>query len=96
MIPIPVLVAGIITLVFHYLLSSTKFGLYVYAMGGKLPIRRAGGGEHDTAHLYAVPAQRLYGGDGRAFLHGSLLSGGGGRGRAYLAERGGGCFYRRC
>ena len=34
MIPIPVLVAGIITLVFHYLLSSTKFGLYVYAMGG--------------------------------------------------------------
>lgn len=33
-IPIPVLVAAIITLVFHYLLSSTKFGLYTYAMGG--------------------------------------------------------------
>ena len=34
LIPIPVLVAGVITLYFHYLLSSTKFGLYVYAMGG--------------------------------------------------------------
>lgn len=34
--PIPVLVAVIITLIFHYLLSSTKFGLYVYAMGGNM------------------------------------------------------------
>lgn len=33
-IPIPVVVAALLTLFFHYLLSSTKFGLYVYAMGG--------------------------------------------------------------
>jgi len=35
-VPIPVLVAIVITLAFHYLLSSTKFGLYTYAMGGNL------------------------------------------------------------
>ncbi|UCH24437.1 MAG: hypothetical protein JSV66_10810 [Trueperaceae bacterium] len=34
LVPIPVLIAIIVTLTFHYLLSSTKFGLYVYAMGG--------------------------------------------------------------
>ena len=33
-LPIPVLVAAIITLLFHYLLAHTRFGLYVYAMGG--------------------------------------------------------------
>jgi ribose transport system permease protein len=33
-IPIPVIVAAVLTIIFHYLLSSTKFGLYVYAMGG--------------------------------------------------------------
>ena len=33
-IPIPVLLAALLTLFFHYLLSSTRFGLYVYAMGG--------------------------------------------------------------
>jgi ribose/xylose/arabinose/galactoside ABC-type transport system permease subunit len=33
-IPIPVVVAALLTLLFHYLLSSTRFGLYVYAMGG--------------------------------------------------------------
>lgn len=35
-LPVPVLVAAIITLYFHYLLSHTRFGLYVYAMGGNL------------------------------------------------------------
>ena len=35
-VPIPVLVAAVITLYFHYLLSHTRFGLYVYAMGGNL------------------------------------------------------------
>lgn len=33
-VPIPVVVAALLTLLFHYLLSSTRFGLYVYAMGG--------------------------------------------------------------
>lgn len=34
LVPIPVLVAAILTLLFHYLLAHTKFGLYTYAMGG--------------------------------------------------------------
>jgi ribose/xylose/arabinose/galactoside ABC-type transport system permease subunit len=33
-IPIPVLFTALLTMIFHYLLSSTRFGLYVYAMGG--------------------------------------------------------------
>ena len=36
LIPIPVAVAAVITLVFHYLLAHTRFGLYVYAMGGNI------------------------------------------------------------
>lgn len=32
-VPIPVLVAVIVTIVFHYLLTHTRFGLYTYAMG---------------------------------------------------------------
>lgn len=35
-IPVPVLVAAVITLFFHYLLAHTRFGVYVYAMGGNL------------------------------------------------------------
>lgn len=35
-IPIPVLVAAIITLIFHYILAHTRFGLYTYAMGGNI------------------------------------------------------------
>lgn len=35
-LPIPVLVAIVITLFFHYLLSHTRFGLHVYAMGGNV------------------------------------------------------------
>jgi ribose transport system permease protein len=35
-VPIPVLSAIIITLVAHYVLKHTKFGLYTYAMGGNL------------------------------------------------------------
>ena len=33
-LPVPVLVAALVTLFFHYLLSHTRFGLHVYAMGG--------------------------------------------------------------
>jgi predicted ABC-type sugar transport system permease subunit len=33
-IPYPVLITAVLVLVFHYLLSSTRFGLYTYAMGG--------------------------------------------------------------
>lgn len=35
-LPIPVLVAVIITVLFHYLLAHTRFGLYIYAMGGNM------------------------------------------------------------
>lgn len=35
-VPIPVLVAIIVTLLFHYLLTYTRFGLYTYAMGGNI------------------------------------------------------------
>lgn len=35
-LPIPVAVAIVVTLFFHYLLSHTRFGLYVYAMGGNM------------------------------------------------------------
>jgi ribose/xylose/arabinose/galactoside ABC-type transport system permease subunit len=42
-IPIPVVIAAIFALIFHYLLSSTKFGVYVYAMGGNMnSVIRAG------------------------------------------------------
>lgn len=35
-IPIPVVVAIVVTLIFHYLLKHTRFGLYTYAMGGNI------------------------------------------------------------
>lgn len=35
-IPYPVLVTAVLVILFHYLLSSTRFGLYTYAMGGNL------------------------------------------------------------
>lgn len=35
-VPIPVVVAIIVTLLFHYLLKYTRFGLYTYAMGGNI------------------------------------------------------------
>lgn len=35
-VPIPVVVAIIVTLIFHYLLKYTRFGLYTYAMGGNI------------------------------------------------------------
>lgn len=35
-VPIPVLVAVVVTLAFHYLLAHTRFGLYIYAMGGNI------------------------------------------------------------
>lgn len=35
-VPIPVVVAIIVTLIFHYILAHTRFGLYVYAMGGNM------------------------------------------------------------
>ena len=35
-VPIPVVVAIVITLIFHYVLAHTRFGLYTYAMGGNI------------------------------------------------------------
>ncbi|MFK7995402.1 MAG: hypothetical protein AB8B87_14775 [Granulosicoccus sp.] len=35
-VPIPVVVAIVVTLLFHYLLKYTRFGLYTYAMGGNI------------------------------------------------------------
>ena len=35
-IPIPVWITAVLVLLIHYLLSSQKFGLYTYAMGGNL------------------------------------------------------------
>ena len=35
-VPVPVVVAIIVTLFFHYLLKHTRFGLYTYAMGGNI------------------------------------------------------------
>jgi ribose transport system permease protein len=35
-IPIPVIVTAILVIIFHYLLSSTRFGVYTYAMGGNV------------------------------------------------------------
>ncbi len=34
LVPIPVLVAAVLAIAAHYLLTHTRFGLYVYAMGG--------------------------------------------------------------
>lgn len=35
-VPIPVMVAIVVTIIFHYLLAHTRFGLYTYAMGGNI------------------------------------------------------------
>jgi ribose/xylose/arabinose/galactoside ABC-type transport system permease subunit len=58
LVPIPVLVAIILTLTFHYLLSSTKFGLYTYAMGGNInsAIRAGVNTRRLTTILYCLSA----------------------------------------
>ena len=57
-VPIPVLVAIVFTLVFHYLLSQTKFGLYTYAMGGNLnaAVRAGVATKRHTLILYVLSA----------------------------------------
>jgi ribose/xylose/arabinose/galactoside ABC-type transport system permease subunit len=58
LIPIPVLVAAILTLLFHYLLSSTRFGLYIYAVGGNVnsAIRAGVNTQRLTTILYCLSA----------------------------------------
>ncbi len=42
-IPVPVLVAALLALVFHYLLTHTKFGVHTYALGAnRASVERAG------------------------------------------------------
>jgi len=57
-VPIPVLVAAVITLIFHYVLSSTKFGLYTYAMGGNFQaaVRAGVNTTRLTLSLYVISA----------------------------------------
>ncbi|MCA9835312.1 MAG: ABC transporter permease [Trueperaceae bacterium] len=57
-LPIPVVIAAMLTLVFHYLLSSTKFGLYVYAMGGNFnsAVRAGVNTTRLTISLYVLSA----------------------------------------
>lgn len=57
-VPIPVLIAVVFTLVFHYVLSQTKFGLYTYAMGGNLnaAIRAGVNVKRHTLILYVLSA----------------------------------------
>ena len=57
-IPVPVLVAVVFTLVFRYLLSQTKFGLYTYAMGGNLnaAVRAGVATKRHTLILYVMSA----------------------------------------
>ncbi|MEZ4633215.1 MAG: ABC transporter permease [Deinococcales bacterium] len=57
-IPIPVVIAALLTLFFHYLLSSTKFGLYVYAMGGNFnsAVRAGVNTTRLTISLYVLSA----------------------------------------
>ena len=57
-VPIPVLVAVVFTLLFHYLLSQTKFGLYTYAMGGNLnaAVRAGVATKRHTLILYVLSA----------------------------------------
>ena len=57
-VPIPVLVAVVFTLLFQYLLSQTKFGLYTYAMGGNLnaAVRAGVATKRHTLILYVLSA----------------------------------------
>lgn len=57
-VPIPVLVTVVLTLVAHYVLSQTKFGLYTYAMGGNLnaAVRAGVNVKRHTLVLYLLSA----------------------------------------
>lgn len=58
LVPIPVLVAFLLTLAAHYVLSGTKFGLYTYAMGGNLnaAVRAGVNVRRHTLVLYVLSA----------------------------------------
>ncbi len=58
LVPIPVLTAAILALVCHYVLSSTKFGLYTYAMGGnyQAAVRAGVNVKRHTLILYSLSA----------------------------------------
>ncbi|CAN5877639.1 ABC transporter permease [soil metagenome] len=58
LVPIPVLTAAILALVCHYVLSSTKFGLYTYAMGGnyQAAVRAGINVKRHTLILYSLSA----------------------------------------
>ena len=57
-VPIPVLVTIVLTLVAHYVLSQTKFGLYTYALGGNLnaAVRAGVNVRRHTLVLYLLSA----------------------------------------
>lgn len=57
-VPIPVLTAAILALIFHYVLSSTRFGLYTYAMGGnyQAAVRAGVNVKRHTLILYSLSA----------------------------------------
>ncbi|MEM7735019.1 MAG: ribose ABC transporter [Deinococcota bacterium] len=57
-LPIPVAMAIVITLILHYVLSSTKFGLYTYAMGGNFQaaVRAGVNTRRHTIILYMLSA----------------------------------------
>jgi predicted ABC-type sugar transport system permease subunit len=42
-VPLPVVLAIVVTLVFHYLLSQTRFGLHTYTIGGNVEAARRAG-----------------------------------------------------
>lgn len=57
-VPIPVLVAFVLALAAHYVLSQTKFGLYTYALGGNLnaAVRAGVNVRRHTLVLYLLSA----------------------------------------
>ena len=58
LVPIPVLTAAMLALICHYVLSSTKFGLYTYAMGGnyQAAVRAGVNVRRHTLILYSLSA----------------------------------------
>ena len=58
LVPIPVLTAAVLALICHYVLSSTKFGLYTYAMGGnyQAAVRAGVNVKRHTLILYSLSA----------------------------------------
>ena len=94
-VPIPVLVAVVFTLLFQYLLSQTKFGLYTYAMGGNLnaAVRAGVATKRHTLILYVLSA--LTAGAAGIIYTSTVFSGRGRSGRTRPALRRGRRVYRR-